>query len=194
MQLNFNNRITTSLSNTRVLFDGVPSPLIRVASDQITAIVPTAVSGKSHATAAVERSGQIVATTPVVIGAVSPALLTLDPSGTGQSAAINLDGTINGPSSPAAAGSIITLFAIGMTASSDPDGSLATAAAPVSPTPVVVVGGQLAQVLYAGPSPTMTTALTQINIRLPAELTGQLPVYILATGSSTQYGATLSVK
>jgi uncharacterized protein (TIGR03437 family) len=194
LQLDSANQITTLLAGTRVLFDGVAAPLIRVDSGQITAIVPNGVAGKTHSLVAVERNGKTTASTTVVIGAGSPAMLTLDPSGRGQCAAINLDGTLNTAATPAPAGSIVSLYTIGAGANSQPDGALATAAANLLPPPVVVVGGQLAQILYAGPSPGSTAALTQINIRLPSAASGQLPVFVLADGFGSQFGATLSVK
>jgi len=194
LQLDSSNQITTLLSGTRVLFDGVAAPLIRVDSGQITAIVPASVAGKAHSLVSVERNGKTTASTTVVIGAASPAMLTLGASGGGQCAAINLDGNLNSAQTPAPAGSIVSLFLIGMGASGQPDGALATAASNLVPPPVVVVGGQLAQVLYAGPSPGSTAALTQINIRLPSAAAGQLPVFVLANGFGTQFGATLSVK
>jgi uncharacterized protein (TIGR03437 family) len=194
LQLDSSNQITAVLSGTRVLFDGVASPLIRVDSGQITAIVPNSVAGKTHSVVAVERNGQITASTTVVIGAASPALLTLDPSGAGQCAAINLDGTLNSPVTPALAGSIVSLYSIGAGASGQADGALATAASNFSPAPVVVVGTRLAEVLYAGPSPGLTFALTQINIRLPSAASGQLPVFVLGSGFTSQFGATISVK
>jgi uncharacterized protein (TIGR03437 family) len=194
LQLDSSNRIATVLAGTRVLFDGVAAPLIRVDSGQITAIVPASVAGKTHSLVAVERNGQTAPSTTVVIGAASPAMLTLGASGGGQCAAINLDGTLNSAQTPAPAGSIVSLFLIGTGASGQPDGALAAAASNLVPPPVVVVGTQLAQVLYAGPSPGSTAALTQINIRLPSGASGQLPVFVLANGYGSQFGATLSVK
>jgi uncharacterized protein (TIGR03437 family) len=172
----------------------VAAPLIRVDSGQITAIVPNSVAGKAHSVVAVERDGVATASTTVVIGAASPAFLTLDPSGAGQIAAINMDGTLNSASTPAPAGSIVSLFLIGAGATNVADGAVATEASKLSPAPVVVVGTQFAQVLYAGPSPGSTAALTQLNIRLPSMATGQVPVFVLANGFSSQFGATVSVK
>ncbi len=194
LQLDSSNRIATVLAGTRVLFDGAAAPLIRVDATQITAIVPNGVAGKSHSLVAVERNGQTTASTTVVIGAASPALLTIDPSGTGPCAAINGDGTLNAALTPAPAGSIVALFTIGAGASGQPDGAIATAAANISPLPIVVVGTQLAQVLYAGPSPGSTAAMTQINIRLPSPASGPLPVFVLTGGFSSQFGAILFVK
>jgi uncharacterized protein (TIGR03437 family) len=194
LQLDSSNHISTVLSGTQVLFDGVAAPLIRVDSGQITAIVPNSVAGKAHSVVAVERDGVATASTTVVIGAASPAFLTLDPSGAGQIAAINMDGTLNSASTPAPAGSIVSLFLIGAGATTVADGVVATEVSRLSPAPLVVVGTQFAQVLYAGPSPGSTAALTQLNLRLPSMATGQVPVFVLANGFSSQFGATLSVK
>jgi uncharacterized protein (TIGR03437 family) len=198
LQLDSSNQITTVLEGTRVLFDGVASPLIRVDSGQITAIVPNSVSAKAHSQVVVKRNGVPTAATTVAIDVASPALLTVNPSEPGPCAAINLDGTLNSPSNPAPAGSIVSLFLIGAGATSQPDGALATKASNLSPLPMVVVGSgvnaAVAEVLYAGPSPGLTVALTQINVRLPATVRGQVPVFVLENGLSSQYGAIISVK
>lgn len=198
LQLDSSNQITTVLEGTRVLFDGVASPLIRVDSGQITAIVPNSVSAKAHSQVVVKRNGVPTAATTVAIDVASPALLTVNPSEPGPCAAINLDGTLNSPSNPAPAGSIVSLFLIGAGATSQPDGALATKAFNLSPLPMVVVGSgvnaAVAEVLYAGPSPGLTVALTQINVRLPATVRGQVPVFVLENGLSSQYGAIISVK
>jgi uncharacterized protein (TIGR03437 family) len=194
LHLDSSGQIATLLSGSRVLFDGAAASLIRVDSGQITAIVPNGVAGKRHSLVTVERDGQVTASTTVVIGDASPALLTYDRTGAGPCAAINVDGTLNAPSAPAPAGSVVSVFLIGAGASNLADGAVAAAASGISPLPVVVVGNQLAQVLYAGPSPGSTAALTQINIRLPPSVGGQVPVFVLAKGFSSQFGATLSVQ
>jgi uncharacterized protein (TIGR03437 family) len=197
LQLDSSHQITTVLEGTRVLFDGVASPLIRVDSGQITAIVPNSVSGRAHSQVMVERNGVATASATVVVDVASPALLTVNASEPGPCAAINLDGTLNSPSNPAPAGSIVSLFLIGAGATGEPDGALATKASNLSPSPVVVVGigvtAALADVLYAGPSPGLTLALTQINVRLPSTASGQVPVFVLDNGLSSQYGAMISV-
>jgi uncharacterized protein (TIGR03437 family) len=194
LQLDSSSRIATTLNATQVLFDGVPAPLIRVDANQITAIVPHSVAGKAHSVVTVQLNGKTTATASVAILEAAPAFLTLDPAGIGQVAAINLDGTLNTPSTPAPKGGIVSLYLEGFAPSGTLDGALATAAANMTNAPQVIVGGQLAQVLYAGPSPGSTEALTQINIQLPSQATGQMPVYVLFSGSSTQYGAALSVQ
>jgi uncharacterized protein (TIGR03437 family) len=86
---------------------------------------------------------------------------------------------------------------IGAGATGLPDGTIASKASNLSTTPIVVVSTGFtptAEVLYAGPSPGSTVALTQINIRLPSDVRGLVPVFVLDNGISSQYGATIFVK
>jgi uncharacterized protein (TIGR03437 family) len=202
LQLDAANRLTTTLAGTRVLFDGVAAPLIRVEAGQISVIVPNSVAGKARSAVGVERDGRVLASATVVIGKGAPALLTVPTQGvgggTGSAAAINIDGTLNSAASPAPAGSEVALFAIGLGGYGLPDGGVATSAIGLARAPLVVVGNGVnnstGQVLYAGTSPTMTAALTQINIRLPAGVTGRVPLWILSDELSSQFGVTIFVK
>ena len=114
----------------------------------------------------------------------------------GEAAAINLDGTVNSIASPAKAGSIVCLYVTGAGATADGDGAVATS--PKPGTAVQVVAGnpyQAAAVLYAEPSPGTISAVTQINVQLPAGVTGDhVPIYFLAGGLSSQSGVTIAVK
>ena len=83
---------------------------------------------------------------------------------------------------------------IGAGSTSEPDGAVAASAFNLLPLPAVVIGGQLARVLYAGPSPGLTSALTQINVQIPFGPSGQLPIWVLYNSSSSQFGATLFVQ
>jgi uncharacterized protein (TIGR03437 family) len=127
---------------------------------------------------------------------MAPAILTQDPSGIGPAAAVNIDGAVNSITSPAKAGSIVSLYVTGAGATTDGDGAVATSAE--SGTAVQVVVGnpyQTAAVLYAGPSPGTISAITQINAQLPVGVTGDyVPVYFLAGGLSSQSGVTIAVK
>jgi uncharacterized protein (TIGR03437 family) len=204
LQLDSSGKVATMLSGTQVLFNGTAAPLILAQSDQITVIVPDGVMNGTHATVNVQNSGKTVASLTVPVNPVDPALLTIAPTGLGQAAALNQDGSVNSAINPAAAGSIMTLFAVGTGATTDGDGAVATApknsATQNGQTPGGVqaaVGNpfQLATVLYQGPSPGSISALTQLNVRLPTGVTGtQVPVFILTGGQTSQTGVTLAVK
>ena len=198
LQLGSDGKLTTVLGGWQVFFDGVAAPLILAAPGQITAIVPNEVAGKAHSAIGVQQQGVLTPALPVIVpvNATAPAILTQDSSGIGQAAAINLDGTVNSVASPAQAGSIVTLYVSGAGATPDGDGAVATSAKPL--TGVQIVAGnpyQVATVLYAGPSPGTISALTQINVQLPAGVTGDhVPIYFLEGGLSSQSGVTIAVK
>src|SRR5262249_32494059 len=108
----------------------------------------------------------------------------------------NPDGTVNSVTNPAAAGSMLSLYVTGTGPTADGDGAIAASAKPG--TAVQVVAGNpyvSATVLYAGPSPGALSAVTQINLQLPAGVTGDhVPIYVLAAGLSSQSGVTIAVK
>jgi uncharacterized protein (TIGR03437 family) len=198
LQLGSDGKLATVLGGWRVFFDGVAAPLILAAPGQITAIAPNEVSGKAHAVIEVQQQGGITSTVAVTVpvNATAPAILTQDPSGIGQAAAVNLDGIVNSITSPAKAGSIVSLYVTGAGAAADGDGAVATTAKPGTAVQVVVgYPYQTAAVLYAGPSPGTISAVTQINIQLPAGVIGDhVPIYFLAGGLSSQSGVTLAVR
>ena len=113
-QLDANGRLATVLAGTRILFDGVAAPLIYTSPNQVSAIVPFPVAGKTSTTVRTEYNG--VHRGPALAISVSesaPGLFTPNASGTGQIAALNQDYSINSPSNPAEPNAVVQLFATG---------------------------------------------------------------------------------
>jgi uncharacterized protein (TIGR03437 family) len=198
-QLGPDGKLPTLLGGYQVFFDEVAAPLILAAPGQITAIVPNEVAAKAQTVIAVGLFADLIPypTVTVPVNPTAPAILAQGSSGTGQAAAVNLDGTVNSITNPAQAGSIVSLYVTGAGATADGDGAVATSAKPG--TAVQVVAGnnpyQTAAVLYAGPSPGIISAVTQIDVQLPAGVTGgHVPIYFLAGGLSSQSGLTIAVK
>jgi uncharacterized protein (TIGR03437 family) len=108
------------------------------------------------------------ASIPVV--AATPAFFTSSGLGNGQASALNQDGSVNSATNPAAAGSIVALYATGL-GQTNPVGSDGTIASSILPVPIlpvsVLVGGLPAYVLYAGAAPGTIEGVFQINIRIP---------------------------
>jgi uncharacterized protein (TIGR03437 family) len=159
------------LSETRVLFDGVPAPLVYVSAGQTSAIVPYSVAGKTSTQVVVEYQGTAsnAATVPVV--AARPGLFSSLSSGSGQGALLNEDNTVNSASNPIARRKIVVLFGTGEgeTTPAGVDGQLANAVYPKPKLPVRVrIGGVEAEVLYAGAAPTLVAGVLQVNVRIPA--------------------------
>ena len=75
--------VNTTLGGTRVLFDGVPAPLIYTVENQLSAVVPYAVAGKSSTQVQVEYRGTRSAPVTLQLAPAFPAIFTVDSSGRG---------------------------------------------------------------------------------------------------------------
>ena len=148
---------STTLGATRVLFDGVPAPLLYAGPNQINGVIPYAVAGNTSTDMRILNGDRLVSDLMMPVVAASPAIFTLDASGVGQGAILNQDSTLNSPSNPAIKGAIIVLFATGA-GQTDPvgvDGHIAgdfLLPKPLGPV-AVRIGDQDAEVLYAGAAP-----------------------------------------
>ena len=178
--------VPTELSGTVVTFDGIPAPIIYSSATQVSVVVPYALEARLGVATrlpfpvVVSYQGNQSPPLIVNVGKTAPALFTADSSGTGQLAAVNEDGSINGRAHPIAPGKVIVLFATGEGQTEPPgvDGKLAVATYPKPVQPVTVeIGDRLAEVLYAGAAPTFVAGLMQINVKVPTSIKlGFLPV------------------
>jgi uncharacterized protein (TIGR03437 family) len=198
-QLDANGNIATLLAGTRVLFDGVPSPIIYTSANQVSAVVPFAITGQTTTVVRTEFNG--VQSVGIQISAAdsAPALFTANASGTGQIAALNQDSSPNSPSNPAAPGDAVVLYATGGGAwtESIPDGQITGSHLVAPRAPVFVSVGKLpAQVLYAGTAPGLVNGALQINFVLPKELIGgpAIPIQVSVGEYTSPPGTTLAVK
>jgi uncharacterized protein (TIGR03437 family) len=186
-----NGAFTTSLGGTRVLFDGVAAPLLMVSGNQVNAIVPSAVRFRAQTVMQVEVNGNLLPAQTMDIAFSSPAIFTLNGTGTGTAAALNQDGTINSPANPAARGSFVTLFAnsAGAWQTVMGDGLVLNDAHPL---PQVfanpMLGALSAGAVYVGNSPGSVTALWQLNVLVPLGLSPStaLQVRIVGPNALTQ--------
>jgi len=192
------DRVTSETGNTRVLFDGVPGAMIYAASGQVSAVVPYSVHGKTNTKVEVERFGVRSNAVTMQVAAASPALFTLNSAGYGQGAIVNQDGSINGEDHPAGRDSIVILYATGE-GQTDPggvDGKLALQSLPKPMQTVrVTIGGQQAEILYAGAAPSMIAGVMQINVKVPAgSATGSVPVQVSVGGVESPATVTMVVR
>jgi uncharacterized protein (TIGR03437 family) len=162
--------VPQTLEATEVLFDGRPSPILLTSTFQLNVQVPYEVSGQADTELQVRYRG--VPSNRIRIGVVKAAPELYARLGIlGDAAAINEDGSVNGPSNPAARGSILTLFASG-TGITAP--AIATGAAAQAPYPApaialtLTLAGQPAETVFAGAAPGLVGVL-QVNARVPAD-------------------------
>ncbi len=143
-------------SRTTVEFGGLPATVVSATPFQINAAIPLALGPGIHSLRV--RSAFGAAEQAVELLSEAPALFLLDG---GRAAAINEDGSINGPASPARRGRFLTLYCTGLGAVR-PRGQLQEAVAPVT---VVLEGAEVAAT-FAGLAPGIP-GVYQVNLRLP---------------------------
>lgn len=165
--------VPNSLAGVQVLFNGVPAPLLYVSDSQINAAVPF---GVYSGTVRIVSNGITTPDFPTTIISADPEIF-LNPDGT--AAAVNQDGTINSPSNPAKAGSIVSIWVTGIASffTHSTDGQIATtaqdyccgveilmvldpnASSGLPPGPIVT---------YAGAAPGLVAGVIQINFHIAA--------------------------
>ena len=184
------------------LLDDIPGTPIFVSATQINATVPWEIAGRLTSNVVVEYNGVPSAPITVRVDSVTPALFTLNSTGRDQIAAINQDGTVNGPRTndtrPAVQGSVVTLYATGLgvtspsgiTGSVSPTNQLLRITGPAS----VLVNGQNAVIEFIGAAPGLVTGVNQINVRLPLGISGTVPILITINGFTSPAGTVLVIQ
>jgi uncharacterized protein (TIGR03437 family) len=194
-------RFPTIAGAVRVTFDGTPAPVLYAQAYQVKSVIPFSAMPGTTVQVRVEYNGQQSNAGTIEIAEAAPAIFTIDaPSPrSGRAAALNEDGTVNSPDNPAAAGSILTLYATGagLMQPAVADGQVETT---VGSTPVLPVhvsfAGASAEILYAGPALGIVAGVLQVNVRVPdvrcggywqcGVYPGAVPLY-LSLGDSGKY-------
>jgi len=115
-----------------------------------------------------------------------------------QAAALNQDGTINGPSNPALPGSVVSIWGTGF-------GSISPPCATGGFNPFAAVNldqsvtlddsaGHEIPALYAGSAPGMLCGVEQINMWVPTYASGPYFFFPSVGGSASNVGVTIAVK
>lgn len=205
-------RVPTTTGGTQVLFDGVPGVVLYAQAGQVNAIVPYGVEGKESVRVEVAYGGRRVDAGVRPVAPAAPGLFTLNSTGGGGVAALNEDGSINGPNNPAKRGSIVVFYATGA-GQTEPAGVDGLPAAAPYPRSVLRIrlwlqrtmvmesvfrffnGFVPLEILYAGAAPGLVAGVQQINARIPefAETGPAVPVVMEVNGYGP-LGATLAIQ
>ncbi|MDQ6699507.1 MAG: hypothetical protein M3Z36_04910 [Acidobacteriota bacterium] len=161
------------LGGIQVLLNDQPVPLYFVSPNQINFLVPMDAPTSGTADLLIVRTdtGQVLSNSPIQMDRVSPGLFTLPQTGSGQAAAINQDGTINGPQNPAPRGSIVAFYGTGqgVVPGAPPDGTAPTGETPTPQKPQVIIGIAPVppeNVTYSGLAPGLA-GVWQVNVKIP---------------------------
>ena len=185
------------LGGTQVLIGGTALPLLYVSASQVKAVVPYSLSTGSVASGTnltIEQGSFTASYRLQSVWPAWPAIFTRGGYGSYQVAALNQDGSVNGPDSPASVGSVVSLWATGLghLAGAFPDGAITPLLPPwpglaesfqayiAAAVPSGAVG---MEVLYAGPAPGMPPGVYQVNARVPdAARSGQVSIRFAMDG------------
>ncbi len=190
--------VATTLGSTQVMFDNTAVPLLYVSDAQINALVPFELVGKTSTVMQVVSNGEVSASLTLPVVPALPGLFTADHSGKGEGAILNQDSSVNSTSNPAAQGSVIVLYGTGggQTSPASIDGGFnpLNADGTLLLTVTVTIGGQNAEVNYAGPAPSLVDGVMQINAVLPSGLaSGAVPV-VVKVGTAPSQTITVAVQ
>ncbi|HEX5229418.1 MAG TPA: Ig-like domain repeat protein [Bryobacteraceae bacterium] len=176
-----------------VLVNNVAVEIIGATASQVTFTLPPGVNGETSIDVAVDCNGREAASALLPLSAVSPGIFTLAMNGSGQAAAVNQNGVVNGGAHPAARNSYLSLYGTGFGSYLAPS---ADGLVRLSGTVEALVGGKPAAVQFAGHAPGSTLGLQQMNIFIPSDApTGAaVPVELRVNGTSTQAGVTVAIE
>jgi uncharacterized protein (TIGR03437 family) len=190
-------RYPTSVGGVRVLFSGIPGPMLYATSTQVAAIAPFALAGRSQAFVQVEYNGVRSNARTLDVSSTAPALFTLNQSGSGPGAILNQDSSVNSSGNPAARDSVIQIYltGAGQTVPAGVDGQLNNALGSTVLPSSVTIDGLPAAVQYAGPAPGMPAGVVQVNAVVPAgSRSGDVSVVVTIGNASSQPGVTVAVR
>ena len=175
----------TQLGGTTINAGTVALPLLSVSDGQVNAYIPPTLTGFVNVT--IKNSiGQHTST--LLIAPAAPALFSLSNSGSGPASALHVSGSIVSSTNPATAGEYISLYATGL--------GLTTVSAGLDVAvlaPKVTVGGSPAVVTFAGRAPGFV-GLDQINIQIPAGVSGGAVPVVAVSGGRTSNTVTLAIQ
>jgi len=187
--------------HVRVLFDGIPAPVVSAGAQSVIAVVPYSMGGVSETRVRLEYQGRQSDAIHLNMDYTDLGLFTADGFGDGQALAFNADGSFNAPSNPAAKGSLITLSGTGegQTAPPGVDGQVVRDPAPVPVAPITAkIGGVDAEVVSVSETPGLWPGMLRVVVRIPdgAPSGGAVPVnlYINPTGDYSQDGVTVAIQ
>lgn len=191
-----NGNLSTGINGMQITFNSVPAPMLYASAFVMAAIVPFEVSAASQVDVQVSADGTASQIQTFNVSTAAPGIFTDDASGKGQGAILNQDYSLNSDANPAAVGSVIAVYATGGGQTDPPDstGAITSGIARVTAPVTATIGGQPAQVLYAGHAPGEVAGVLQVNLLVPAGVTGDVPVVLSVNGAQSQTTATVAVQ
>jgi len=193
--INAAGRIDTESGGTRILFDGVPAPVLYTSPGQVNVVVPYGLVPGTLTRIVAEYRGSQKPSEALPVISVTPSIVS---NGAGRAVILNQDGSFNAANRPAQRGSVIVFFATGegITTPGGVDGRVGVAPLAKPNQPVSVrIGGKVAELLYAGNAPNFVAGAMQVNVRIPDDApTGDVSIYLVVGTAASPPITKLSVE
>jgi uncharacterized protein (TIGR03437 family) len=151
-------------SNVSATFNNLPATILFSNDTQINLVVPAGLTGQTSAQLVVTVDGNVSSPTTVTVAPFEPGIF--------AGGIVNQDGTVNSSTNGAAPGSIIALWATGLSGTGTITGNIG--------------GENIATPYYAGPAPGLA-GVQQVNLIVPTDLapmTTQVYVCGIASGAA----------
>jgi len=168
-------------ADAKVTFDGAAGPVLFANSGQINLVAPYEIDGKASTSMTVNIDGVLTAQQVLTVAAAAPGIFIV----------LNQDYSANTATHPAAAGSVLVVYATGegQTNPAGIDGKLANGRSTSWPKPLLpvsaTVGGKVVKIQYAGGAPGYIAGLMQVNVQLPAGMASGPSQLVLHIGGFT---------
>ena len=159
--------LPNALGGTTVLIGAIEAPLFFVSPDTLRIQVPLELVPNRSYTVVAGANGAYTLPATITVASAAPAILA---DSNGMAFAQDGSAAPISEASPAHPGSAVTIFleGMGLTSPEGVTGSGADGAANVQIPPTVSVGGETANILYAGLAPTLI-GVYQIDFQVPAD-------------------------
>ena len=190
--------LPAQLNGAQVFLGNQALPLLYTSAQQMNVQVPYTIPVNAQFQMTVQKDNVLSVPETLVVAAAQPGIFAVNEQGTGQGAIVNLSNALVDANAPASAGDVIVIYCTGLGTVSP--AVAAGAAAPLSPlsyttnTVTATIGGQVAQVTFAGLAPTFA-GLYQVNAIVPAGAApGDAVPVMLQVAGQTSPPVTIAVK
>jgi uncharacterized protein (TIGR03437 family) len=192
------HQVSSLLGGTQVWFDGLAGIMLYAGSGQVNLVAPFGLAGLSTTKVQLIYGGIPSAAVIMNVAGTAPGIFTQNGSGSGLSAILNADGSLNSAASPAHPGDVVSLYGTGGGVTSPPsqDGVLAPAADSLAAPVEVLLNNQSVTASYAGSAPGLVAGMIQVNFQIPAGFSSSTParVQLKIGGVTSPAGTTLVVQ
>jgi uncharacterized protein (TIGR03437 family) len=193
-----NGALSNTLAGTQVTFNGKAAPIIYTSAGQVSVVSPVSFASLPSVDVIVTYQGVASNTEVFQVKPANPAIFTLNASGTGDAAIVELNGAIVSTTNPASIGDVLELYGEGYgvatPATTLPDGQIITSTLPVpnDPTTLLLIDGQPVPTSYFGGS--IFNGVLQVNFMVPKLAPGSHQVQLQVGSRTSPTGVNLQTK